>query len=508
MKLIFVLRVALGVAAMFGTMFANAQSVTIKAAPSLLLPASVAEAFTRAQVAPDSVAVLVKEVGAGEVLLAQNIDRAMNPASVMKLVTTYAGLELLGPTYTWKTDVLISGAPDALRGGTLRGDLILRGSGDPKLTVERLWLLLKHLRERGLRSIEGDLVLDKSFFGAVDADPAKFDGETLRAYNVGPDALLVNFKTIRFQFAPSIDEKSVAISSDVKPAQLAIINRARLIDGPCGDWRERIKLDVQQASVIDIRVTFSGNYPRSCGEGTWNVSLLDHARFVGGVFANLWRDMGGVWNGAVRLAPTPAGAKVIASTESAPLSEMVRDINKFSNNVMARQLFLTISAEIDKQPATAARSADIVKGWLARKGINAPELVMENGSGLSRIERISASSLSRLLDEAFKSTVMPEFMSSMSLIGLDGTFRRRARSDVVAGTAHLKSGTLNDVRAIAGYMLANDGKRYSLVMLVNHPNAILTQSAQDLLLQWIYARLPLVVGPQLPPALPLSSSTP
>jgi D-alanyl-D-alanine carboxypeptidase/D-alanyl-D-alanine-endopeptidase (penicillin-binding protein 4) len=465
------------------------------------LPPAVADAFARAQVPLESVSVLVKEISVREPLLAANIERAMNPASVMKLVTTYAGLELLGPTYTWKTDVLVAGE---LRGGSLNGDLVLRGSGDPKLTVERLWLLLKQLRERGLRNISGDLVLDKSFFGPVDADPAKFDGEVLRAYNVGPDALLVNFKTIRFQFAPSVDEKSVSISPDVKPAQLSITNRTRLVEGPCGDWRERIKLDVQQASPIEIRVAFTGNYPKSCGESTWNISLLDHARFVGGVFANLWSDMGGIWKGAVKLAPTPVEARVIASTESAPLSEMVRDINKFSNNVMARQLFLTISGEIDKQPATTARSGEIVKAWIARKGIAAPELVMDNGSGLSRIERISASSLAQLLDAAFKSTVMPEFISSMSLIGLDGTFRRRARSDVVAGTAHLKSGTLNDVRALAGYVLANDGKRYIVVMLVNHPNAPMTQSAQDALLGWVYARNPVLAGPPLPVTTPTS----
>jgi D-alanyl-D-alanine carboxypeptidase/D-alanyl-D-alanine-endopeptidase (penicillin-binding protein 4) len=459
------------------------------------LPTSVIQAFTRAQVPPESVAVIVKEVGAVDTTLAQNASRAMNPASVMKLVTTYAGLELLGPTYTWKTDVLVTGE---LRGSALNGDLVLRGSGDPKLTVERLWLLLKQLRERGLRSISGDLVLDKSFFGPVDTDPAKFDGEALRAYNVGPDALLVNFKTVRFQFAPSVDEKSVSISPDVKPAQLSITNRTKLIEGPCGDWRERIKLDVQQASATEIRVAFSGNYPRSCGEGTWNVSLLDHARFVGGVFANLWSDVGGAWKGAVRLAPTPPDARLIASTESAPLSEVVRDINKFSNNVMARQLFLTISGEIYKQPATTLRSTEIIKTWIARKGIAAPELVMENGSGLSRIERISANTLSRLLDAAFQSSVMPEFVSSMSLIGLDGTFRRRARADIAAGTAHLKSGTLNDVRAIAGYILANDGKRYSVVMMVNHPNAILSQPAQDALLAWVFARNPIVTGPTLP----------
>ena len=463
------------------------------------LPATVLEALERAQVPADAVAVVVKEVGAKDVLLSQHADRTMNPASVMKLMTTYAALELLGPTYTWKTDVLIAGD---LRGGTLNGDLVLRGSGDPKLTVERFWLLLRQLRERGLRSINGDLVLDKSFFGAVDADPAKFDGEVTRAYNVGPDALLVNFKTVRFQFAPSVDERSVSISPDVKPAQLSIVNRTRLIDGPCGDWRERVKLDVQQASPTEIRVAFSGNYPKSCGEASWNVSLLDHARFVGGVFANLWSDVGGVWKGAVRIATTPLEAKLIATTESAPLSEMVRDVNKFSNNVMARQLFLTISGEIDKQPATAARSTDIVKAWLVRKGIDAPELVMENGSGLSRIERISANSLAQLLDSAFKSTVMPEFLSSMSLIGLDGTFRRRARADVAAGTAHLKSGTLNDVRAIGGYLMANDGKRYLLVMFINHPNAILSQPAQDALLKWVFERRPVLVGPSMPAVTP------
>ncbi len=472
---------------------AFAQSVT---SPRTPLPAPIHDALLRAQVAPEAVALLVKEVGSKDTLVAHNVDRAMNPASVMKLVTTYAALELLGPAYVWKTDVLVVGD---LRGGTLHGDLVLRGSGDPKLTVERFWLLLRQLRERGLRNIIGDVMLDKSFFGEVDVDVGKFDGETTRAYNVGPDALLVNFKTVRFQFAPSIDDRSVSISPDVKPAQLAIINRTRLIDGPCGDWRERVKLDVQYASPTDIRVAFSGNYPRSCGESTWNISLLDHARFVGGVFANLWRDLGGTWNGAVRLAVAPASARLIASAESPALSEVVRDINKFSNNVMARQLFLTLSAEIDKQPATVARSTEIVKAWLAKKNIHAAELVIENGAGLSRLERISATSLAQMLDAAFNSTVMPEFVSSMSIVGIDGTFRRRARTDIAAGSAHLKSGMLNDVRAIAGYVLANDGKRYLVVMMVNHPNAILSQPAQDALLQWTYARQPLLVGPTMLP---------
>jgi serine-type D-Ala-D-Ala carboxypeptidase/endopeptidase (penicillin-binding protein 4) len=459
------------------------------------IPATVLDAFTKAQVPMDNVAILVKEVGAREAIIAHNIDKPMNPASVMKLVTTYAGLELLGPAYSWKTDVYVAGE---MRGGTLNGDLVFKGSGDPKLTVERFWLILKQLRERGLKTINGDLVLDKTFFGVVETDPSKFDGESTRAYNVGPDALLLNFKSVRFQFAPAIDDKSVSISPDVKPAQLEIINRTKLIDAPCGDWRERIKNDIQTVTPTQLQITFTGNYPRSCGERAWNISLLDHSRFIGGVFASMWSDVGGIWKsgkGAVKLAPTPKDAKLILTSESPALSEVVRDINKFSNNVMARQLFLTLSGETDKQPATTARSLDIVRGWLARKNIVAPELVIENGSGLSRIERISTSTLAQILDGAWRSAVMPEFISSLSLVGVDGTFRRRSRTDIVAGNAHMKSGTLNDVRAIAGYVLASDEKRYIMVMIANHNNAIFSQPAQDALLQWVYAR----ALPALPP---------
>ena len=457
------------------------------------LPRTITDLFSKVQVPLDNVAIVVKEVGAREALITHHADTPMNPASVMKLVTTYAALELLGPAYTWKTQVLVAGD---MQGTTLNGDLVLKGSGDPKLTVERFWMLLKQLRTRGLRTINGDLVLDRSFFADNDFDPTKFDGETTRAYNVGPDAMLVNFKTVRFFFVPSVDDKTVSISPDVKPAQFEIVNRTKLVDAPCGDWRERIKLDVQTLSPIQIRLVFTGSYPRRCGESVWNISLLDHARFVGGVFANMWHDVGGVWKGAVRLAPAPAQARLIASIESPPLSEVVRDINKFSNNVMARQVYLTLSGEMDKQPASANQSLAIVRHWLTQKGIAAPELVIENGAGLSRIERISATTLAQLLDAAWRSPTMPEFMSSMSLIGVDGTFRRRMRGEAVSGYAHIKSGMLNDVRALAGYVLGSDGRRYSVVMMVNHTNAALTQDAQDTLIQWVYAR------PVATPALP------
>ncbi len=449
------------------------------------LPIAVTDVFKKANVPLENVSIFIKDLAAREPLVSLNADKPMNPASVMKLFTTYAGLELLGPSYTWKTEVYAGGE---IRNGVLNGDLILKGGGDPKLTVERFWLLLKQLRERGLQSIRGDLELDRSLFEAVAFDPAKFDGEPLRAYNVAPDPLLLNFKTVRFSFAQSVDGKSVSISPDVKPAQIEIVNRVKLIDTPCGDWRERVTLGMQTVTPTQLKISFVGNYPRSCGEKVWNVSLLDHARFVGGVFANLWKEVGGDWKGAVKLTATPLDAKLIATTESPPLAEVIRDINKYSNNTMARQLFLTLAAEKATPPATAMAAGDVVKEWLRKKNIAASELVLENGSGLSRTERASAATLGAILDAAWRSSVMPEFISSMPLLGIDGTLRKRARGESVAGQAHIKGGTLSDARAMAGYVLDSAGKRWVVVMIVNHPNAPLTQDAQDALIAWVYGR--------------------
>ena len=473
------------------------------------LPASVAEVFTRAGVPLANVSVLVQEAGSAKPpILALNTAKSMNPASVMKLVTTYAALDMLGPAYSFRTDVFVLGE---VNNGVLRGDLAFKGYGDPKLTVERFWLLLRQLRERGLQEIRGDIVLDKSFFDVPPHDAAKFDGEALRAYNVGPDALMLNFKAVRFGFAPNVDQKSVSIAPDIRPAQLEVGNNVKLTEGNCGEWKDRVKIDVQYPQSPEntqVKVNFTGSYPRSCGEKIWNVSLLDHNRFFGGAFAKMWSDLGGTWKGAVKAQSIPASARLIAQSESAPLSDIVRDVNKYSNNVMARQVFLTLSGTpvadvalvqaMGESPAAsgvepalrgeAKRSEKLIKEWLNLKGVAAPELVMENGSGLSRIERISANTLGNMLQTAYKSSVMPEFLSSMPLLGVDGTMRKRSRTEGVAGQAHIKGGTLSDVRAIGGYVLDKSGKRWIVVLIVNDANAAATQRAQDLLLAWVYGR--------------------
>ncbi|MBL8488981.1 MAG: D-alanyl-D-alanine carboxypeptidase, partial [Rhodocyclaceae bacterium] len=171
------------------------------------------------------------------------------------------------------------------------------------------------------------------------------------------------------------------------------------------------------------------------------------------------------------------------------LADVVRDINKFSNNVMARQLFLTLGAN-GGGPATADRAEAAIKAWLEAKNLRMPELVLENGSGLSRRERMSADSLARLLAAAWKSPVMPEFISSLPLTAVDGTMQRRLKTNAVAGQAHIKTGTLEGVKTMAGYVLDRAGRRQIVVLLVNHPNAAAAQPAQDALLQWVYERSP------------------
>ncbi len=450
------------------------------------LPPPVAASLAAAGIPATAVAAFVQEVGAAKPVLAFNATHPMNPASTMKLVTTYAALELLGPTFAWRTEAYLSGP---LSGDVLDGDLVLRGTGDPKLTIENFWLLLRSLRARGLREIRGDLVLDRGYFEPISEDSGSFDSEPLRPYNVSPDALLLNFKTVRFTFSPEPDRQGVRVVAEPRPAQLQLSQSVRLAEGSCGDWRARLKADFQSVSD-SIRANFSGPYPASCGEQIWNVALLPHDAYVYGVFRQLWEEMGGVLKGGFREGTPGPNARLLHTIESPPLAEVVRDVNKFSNNVMARQLFLTLSAEALKLPGSAARSAGVVRSWLAEKSLVFPELAVENGSGLSRRGRITAGNLGRLLLAAWQSPVMPEFIASMPLVANDGTLRRRLNLESIAGRAHIKTGTLSDARTMAGYVLDRNNRRFAVVFFINHPNATAGEAALDAFLRWVYEAAP------------------
>jgi D-alanyl-D-alanine carboxypeptidase/D-alanyl-D-alanine-endopeptidase (penicillin-binding protein 4) len=455
-------------------------AATAQAAP---LPAPVAKALREAGIPAASVGVFVQDVAARKPLIAHRANQSMSPASTMKLVTTYAGLELLGPAYTWKTEVLTGGT---VAGEVLNGDLVIKGYGDPTLTLESFWNLLRDVRKLGIREIRGNLLLDNSYFQAAGGDPGAFDNEPSRPYNVMPEALLVSFKTVRFRLVPEA-EGGVRVIADPEPARLRIVNRVLPFDGPCNDWREGVATEIGKNGGGEVTVLVSGIYPRACGEKSLYLGLFDNTGHVDALFRQLWQELGGTLQGGVREGAAASGARLLASRESRALAEVVRDINKFSNNVMARQLLLTIGREAGAEGSTHG-AMRVVGKWLAEQGMVFPELEIENGSGISRTERITPTHLGWLLLEAYRGPLMAEFVSSLPIAAVDGTMKKRLRDHEMAGHAHIKTGSLNGTKAIAGYVHDRKGRSVAVVFFINHPNASAGQAAQDALLEWVYGR--------------------
>src|SRR5450830_1648126 len=446
------------------------------------LPLVVATALKQAKISVKNVGVFVQEVDAARPMLSFNAAAAFNPASVMKLITTDAALELLGPTFNWKTQAYVDGV---LSGGVLTGDLSIKGSGDPKLVMENFWLFLRQIRAKGVREIRGNVLLDRSVFEDNVYDPAQFDGDPQKPYNVGPDALLLNYKTIALRFLP--DEISGQVNVTMEPPLAGYALKAPKLskDALCGDWQGKLQADVGIGTAA-----FNGTYSPACGEKVWYVHpyRMSSTQYFGAVFRQMWSELGGTVSGKVMPGNVVPVARLFAEWQSPAVPEVIRDINKYSNNVMARQLLLTIGAQVAQAPGNTERGARAIRNWLSAKGIGADELQIENGAGLSRNERVAPNTLGQVLVAAFHSPVMPEFIASLPLVGYDGTMRKRLRSEGVAGQAHIKTGSLNDVRSVAGFVQAASGKMYVVVCLINHPNAPSGQAAQDALLQWVFEK--------------------
>ena len=444
------------------------------------LPIEVEAALARAKVPPEALSVVVQEAGSATSRLEWRAAQPSNPASVTKLVTTLAALDLLGPAWTWSTSVWLQGrvSPD----GVLDGDLVIKGSGDPSLVLERLWLLLRRVQQAGVREINGDIVLDRTAFHVADQSPADFDGEPLRPYNAQPDALLLNYRSLTLGFTPQ-PARGVATVAVDPPLRGVQVDTTVALRGAaaCGDWRGDLKLDASDPS----RIRFRGELATTCGEKSWPLAYADPASYNARVLEGLWREAGGRLSGRVRDGAAPA-TRPSFDFNSPPLAQVVRDINKFSNNVMAQQLFLTLGLQA-QGVGTEQTARDAIDAWLREViGSRANGVVIDNGSGLSRDTRMSADILAALLQSAWKGPVMPEFVASLPILGQDGTLRRAKGMAAArfAGRAHLKTGSLQGVVAIAGYLLTADAKRYVIVAIINHPNAQAARPALDALLDW------------------------
>ncbi|WP_354445566.1 D-alanyl-D-alanine carboxypeptidase/D-alanyl-D-alanine endopeptidase [Ottowia thiooxydans] len=417
--------------------------------------------------------------------LAWQADVPMNPASVMKLVTTYAGLDLLGPGYFWRTRVFTEGY---IKDGVLNGDLLIKGSGDPKLVLERLQDLMRAIQSKGVRAIHGDILLDNSVFRLPAHDAAAFDADPLRPYNVGPDGLLVNFKALIFKFTPEPGGRRVRIESEPPIAGVEIPSVVPAVKGACGDWRTRLGARFDDPN----RITFAGRYPASCGEQSWSVAYVDPASYAPRVIEAMWRASGGQLTGRAKMLGQPGVGQPLVTGFSLPLTSIIADINKFSNNVMAQQLFLSLSVSGNSRGSFAESRNLLQRWWRNRFGMRTSPIV-ENGSGLSRAERITAGSLTALLQRASEGPSGPAFEQSLSIAGLDGTTRAMASRNPTSeaiGNARLKTGTLRDVAAVAGYATGRSGQRYSVVGMINHENAPAGRPALDRLVEWAVSEMP------------------
>ena len=451
-----------------------------------VLPESVARELKRAGIPMEATGIYVLPLSGGDVakLAAFSLNEGTPyvPASTMKVVTTYAALEILGPAWRWKTTVYVKGSQDE---EVLHGDLIFKGSGDPIFGLEDLWGVLRQLRAKGIRDIRGDLVLDRSAFEKRFFDPAAFDNDPFRPYNAGPDALLLNQKVLEVLFQPNGLTGTVRVQT-VPDLEGVVVTPPILTDkGQCQAWQKGLHLAFSGTEAI-----FGGEYPLACGDQTWLVSpaTMDNSAFFRAVFAGLWKMLGGTFSGKVREGRVDKKAYLLTEWQSPTLDYVVRNINKYSNNVMARQVLMSLGSPSLNEPVSPEKGAFAVRAFLASKGISIQGLHIENGSGLSRIERISPKTMGDILATAYRSAVMPAFLASLPVAGRDGTLAHSMKLTSVAGRAHLKTGSIQDVRAIAGYVQAASGGWYAVVFMVNHTHAALAGRARDALLEWVHDR--------------------
>jgi D-alanyl-D-alanine carboxypeptidase/D-alanyl-D-alanine-endopeptidase (penicillin-binding protein 4) len=466
--------------------FTICASQALAPAPALAAaPAPVARTIAAQHLPVSAVSFAILDPESDRLIAAQNADTPRSPASTIKVVTTFASLDLLGPAYVWHTRAAIRGE---MKNGVLDGDLILQGGGDPYMTLERWWSFARTLRDRGLKTIRGDIVIDNTAFSLPAEDPGAFDGRPNRSYNVMPDALMVNFQSVEFRIVPNESMHRVDIVATPAPINLNVENHIALASGRCRARAARVDFEV--ASERWDRVIFSGALSPSCAERSIARVLLRPADYAFGTFVSLWRELGGEFGGTLRVASTPADARAFVDFDSLTLGEIVRLTNKYSSNLMARHLLLTMGEDRFGVPATLDKGAAAIAEWSRERGLSLQGVDIDNGSGLSRATHISVLQMAKVLSAAYHSPYAPEFIASLPLAGLDGTLRSRMKG-AAAGSVRMKTGHLDGVSGVAGYVTTPAGKTYVLVSLINDARADYgaAEPVHAALVDWVQANL-------------------
>jgi D-alanyl-D-alanine carboxypeptidase/D-alanyl-D-alanine-endopeptidase (penicillin-binding protein 4) len=406
----------------------------------------------------------------------------------MKLVTTIVALERLGTNARGRTDILADFKPES---GVINGPVYLRGGADTDLDWAALWGMLRHLREQGVTHIQGGLVVDRSLFNPprLDVGVPPFDEAPEFQYNVIPDALNLNSSMLGFVLQ-SDDKALTTRTSPVLPGLKLDSSAMALNDNTCAKWEDTWQLPTVEVEHWGAPVLrFRGQFPRNCTRQL-DLNLVDRQWTTAAAVRLIWGQLGGQISGPDSEGPTPTRALVLASHLGRPFAEVARGMMKRSDNPLTRLTYLRlgVQAATNGEPTldAAARS---VKEWFTTKGIPTDGLVMDNGSGLSRSERITAQQMAAVLDASFKGPFAPELLTSLPVAGVDGTLARRFKGSLVEGRARMKTGTLRNVVALAGYVLDKQDRMWVVAATLNHDNAPTKGHAVlDSIVEWVASR--------------------
>lgn len=436
-------------------------------------------------------------------LVSHNATQIMQPASTMKLFTAMTALEQLGPMFRGRTEFRTSA--DVVN-GVLQGDLILRGGADADLNEDALSHMLQALRNQGIRKIKGDIVVDRLLFqpSRPDAGQPPFDEYPWAFYNVIPNAALVNTNLLKVEMRSTANKLSLVMMPELD--KVTIRSEMKLSDAACGAWENGWRSPDYARKGDRIEVVLHGSFPKECIKST-SINVLDSQDYLARLLLAEWRKQGGSLSGEVREAAdaTPPSTRLLAEHVSRTLPEVLRDINKQSDNTLARTVFLSLGsleadATLGSRPlpvnaatseataaSTAMRAETAVRAWLQQHNIDGNGLVLDNGSGLSRTERATPAQLAGVLQAGLKSLWAPEFLASLPIAATDGTMRRRLKDSPAAQRARLKTGSLTGVIAIAGYVPDANNQPCIVVAILNDAHVAngAGRAVLDALVDWV-----------------------
>ena len=429
----------------------------------------------------------VRPVDGQAPLVAVNSEASYAMASTTKVVTSLAALDLLGVNFRWRTFAFLQGA---LVDGTLLGDLLIVGGGDARLTSAELREWFAQLRAKGLKRIAGNIVLDRYAFDLSEGDFANTPPpSTGRAWHVRPDAFAIDEGLLHVGIDPAAGGKA-AVALEPPLAGVRVVNKVAMRGGCAASAR---LVEDGSGSHVDV----VGSWSNACGHRELQLVPEAPALFTTRALAGLWAEAGGSLSGTVIERPRQVGASLLPNGPdgkpllpwavhlSQPLPVVLHDMNKSSNNVTARHLMLALARGFPLRAATLPEAQARMHEWLLRQGLAAGDVQVENGSGLSRGERAKPRALAQLLANAWHAPRLREFLLSLPVAGMDGTLQHRMQGTAAEGHAFLKTGTLLDTRALAGYVQAASGKIYAVAMMVNHPDAARATPALDRVIEWI-----------------------